>query len=203
LKLDSSGNVIWQKTYGGTYNDYASSIEQTTDGGYIVAGWTLSFGAGLGDLWVLKIDSSGNIDTSCTFIFDTSILPANSSAVITNTSSSGLISVCSETTSTATATPSTGIDTLLCAAATPVVISSVNKIGDPFRLKIHGSNFHTDVEVYIASDTTPWTNVKYKSDSLLILKKGSALKAKFPKGVPVEIKVVNGDGGYGTTTYTR
>jgi len=155
---------LWAHTYGGNDDDYAFSIEQTSDGGYIVAGETYSFGAGGCDFWVLKLDPSGNIDTSCTFIFDTSILPANSSAIITKTSSSGLISACSETTSTATATPSTGIDTLLCAAATPVVISSVNKIGDPFRLKIHGSNFHTDVEVYIASDTTPWTNVKYKSD---------------------------------------
>jgi len=60
LKLDGSGNVQWQKTYGGTGNDYANSIQQTTDGGYIVAGVTTSFGAG-GDFWVLKLDSSGNV----------------------------------------------------------------------------------------------------------------------------------------------
>ena len=38
LKLDGNGNVQWQKTYGGTGNDYANSIQQTSDGGYIVAG---------------------------------------------------------------------------------------------------------------------------------------------------------------------
>ena len=60
LKLDESGNALWQKTYGGTDYDYASSIQQTPDGGYIVAGETESFGAGRADLWVLKLDESGN-----------------------------------------------------------------------------------------------------------------------------------------------
>ena len=40
IKLNSEGTVIWEKTYGGTYNDYARSIQQTADGGYIVAGYT-------------------------------------------------------------------------------------------------------------------------------------------------------------------
>jgi hypothetical protein len=62
LKLDGSGNIQWQKTYGGTNWDWASSIRQTSDGGYIVAGYTDSFGSGNGDLWVLKLDSSGNIN---------------------------------------------------------------------------------------------------------------------------------------------
>ena len=61
LKLDRSGNVVWQKTYGGEKNDYASSIRQTTDKGYIVAGCTYSFGAGGSDLWILKLDRSGNV----------------------------------------------------------------------------------------------------------------------------------------------
>jgi len=64
LKLDSSGNVQWQKTYGGANGDEANSIQQTSDGGYIVAGWTGSFGAGYSDFWVLKLDSNGNI-TGC------------------------------------------------------------------------------------------------------------------------------------------
>src|SRR5919108_4520499 len=38
LKLDSLGNVVWQKTYGGVGPDSASSVQQTTDGGYVVAG---------------------------------------------------------------------------------------------------------------------------------------------------------------------
>ena len=43
LKFDSSGNLLWQKTYGGISQDWANSIQQTSDDGYIVAGRALSF----------------------------------------------------------------------------------------------------------------------------------------------------------------
>jgi uncharacterized delta-60 repeat protein len=66
LKLDASGDVVWQKTYGGKKWDEASSIQQTSDGGYIVAGRTRSFGAG-GDFWVLKLDASGNVQWQKTY----------------------------------------------------------------------------------------------------------------------------------------
>jgi uncharacterized delta-60 repeat protein len=61
LKLDAAGNVIWQKTYGGSNEDYAYSIQQTSDGGFIVAGYTRSYGAGSDDIWVLKLDAAGNV----------------------------------------------------------------------------------------------------------------------------------------------
>ena len=49
----------WAKTYGGTSYNYAHSIQQTLDGGYIVAGWTKSFGSGDWDFWVMKLNSDG------------------------------------------------------------------------------------------------------------------------------------------------
>jgi uncharacterized delta-60 repeat protein len=62
LKLNSDGTVCWQKRYGGTYGDSASSIQQTGDGGYIVAGFTESFGAGSWcDFWVLKLNGDGTV----------------------------------------------------------------------------------------------------------------------------------------------
>lgn len=61
FKLDASGIIVWQKTYGGAGNDNASWIQQTSDGGYIVAGYTSSYGAGGIDAWVLKLDSTGNV----------------------------------------------------------------------------------------------------------------------------------------------
>ena len=67
LKLDSEGDVLWEKTYGGRHTDIAWSIKQTSDGGYIVAGETWSFGAGSGDVWVLKLDGYGNIQWQKTY----------------------------------------------------------------------------------------------------------------------------------------
>jgi len=67
LKLNSNGEVEWQKAFGGEYNDEADSIQQTTDGGYIVAGWTWSFGSGLEDIYILKLDSNGEVEWQKTF----------------------------------------------------------------------------------------------------------------------------------------
>jgi len=61
VKLDSSGNISWSKTIGGENDDYASFIQQTLDGGYIIGGGTQSFGAGDDDAFIVKLDSSGNI----------------------------------------------------------------------------------------------------------------------------------------------
>jgi hypothetical protein len=61
VKLDSSGNVVWAKTIGGSNSDYAHSIIQSSDGGYVVAGSTSSFGSGGSDFYVVKLDSSGNV----------------------------------------------------------------------------------------------------------------------------------------------
>lgn len=67
FKLDSIGNLIWDRTFGGSDYDSANSIQQTTDGGYIVAGSTISKGAGEHDVWVLKLDSSGYLEWDKTF----------------------------------------------------------------------------------------------------------------------------------------
>jgi len=59
-KLDSSGNKVWFKHYGGTSSDYGRSIQQTSDGGYIVAGYTSSYTYGGADFAIYRLDSSGN-----------------------------------------------------------------------------------------------------------------------------------------------
>lgn len=83
IKFDSSGNLAWQQTYGASGDDYANSIAVSADGGYVVAGYTSSFGNGssvyawirrilaayislLGhgssnDAWIMKIDGQGGI----------------------------------------------------------------------------------------------------------------------------------------------
>jgi PKD repeat protein len=62
LKLDYFGTVEWEKAYGGAESDYANSIQQTADGGYIFAGHTPSAGQDWGDVWMVKLDPSGNIE---------------------------------------------------------------------------------------------------------------------------------------------
>jgi len=59
-KLSSSGNKTWFKHYGGTNNDFSRSIQQTSDGGYIVAGYTYSYAYGAADFAIYKLNSSGN-----------------------------------------------------------------------------------------------------------------------------------------------
>jgi len=55
LKLDASGNLLWDKTFGGSEGDFARSIVSTPDNGYAVAGYTWSKGAGNYDIWVLNL----------------------------------------------------------------------------------------------------------------------------------------------------
>jgi gliding motility-associated-like protein len=71
VKLDKSGNIQWQKTYGGTALDEAWCVRVTNDGGYILAGESGSYdgdvtgkhpsGTGDYDIWILKVDNTGNI----------------------------------------------------------------------------------------------------------------------------------------------
>lgn len=61
-RLDSSGNILWIKTYGGTGSDIGSSLAPGCDGGAFVLGYTDSFGAGQEDLLMLKINADGDLE---------------------------------------------------------------------------------------------------------------------------------------------
>lgn len=67
VKTDVFGNMQWNKTYGGTGNDEARSLVATPDGGYAIAGWTGSFGAGVVDFWLVKVDSLGDMQWNKTY----------------------------------------------------------------------------------------------------------------------------------------
>ncbi len=69
VKLDSIGNSIWIKTYGGTNGDYGNSVRQTSDSGYIVTGYTGSFNTLFGDIYTIKTDKYGDTLWTRTFGF--------------------------------------------------------------------------------------------------------------------------------------
>jgi len=150
LKLDTTGAVTWQKTYGGPGNDWATSVQQTQDGGYIVAGYTYSFGAGERDVWLLKLDDTGNViwqktyggpgDDWATSIRETTskegyLLSAvndfsgrnNGDAFILKLDSSGSAGPCffeGVSTATVSDTTVTGVDTSVVASDTQAQITS-------------------------------------------------------------------------------
>jgi len=57
----------WTRTYGGSQYDEGKAVKQTSDGGYIIAGTTNSFGAGFQDVYLIKTDSLGNMIWSKTY----------------------------------------------------------------------------------------------------------------------------------------
>jgi hypothetical protein len=61
------GNPVWNQTYGGAFEDATRCVLQTTDGGYVLAGYTESFGAGNFDVWLVKADATGHHEWNQTF----------------------------------------------------------------------------------------------------------------------------------------
>ncbi len=65
IMLDKKGKMVWDRTYGGSDSDWANCLIQTTDGGYAVAGWTKSKGAGgqdWQDFWIIKLASYSGVE---------------------------------------------------------------------------------------------------------------------------------------------
>ncbi|MCE3280517.1 MAG: hypothetical protein K0S44_2708 [Bacteroidetes bacterium] len=67
VKTNSNGDTTWTKTFGGSNDDEAKSVKQTSDGGYIIAGTTKSYGDLNGDMYIVKTNVSG--DTLWTYRF--------------------------------------------------------------------------------------------------------------------------------------
>jgi outer membrane protein assembly factor BamB len=67
IKVDANGNMQWSRTFGGSGDDEGYSVQQTSDGGYIIVGSTTSYGAGGSDVYLIKVDANGNMQWSRTF----------------------------------------------------------------------------------------------------------------------------------------
>lgn len=84
----------------------------------------------------------------------------------------------------------------------PPTISGISPLYQPFRLQITGTGFQASVKVVIGSDSSPWPFASV-IDAQHIVVGGGGLLAKFPKGVPVPIRVVNHDGQSASAVFTR
>ena len=67
IKTNASGHIEWNQTFGGSSRDVALSVITNSDGGYVLAGGTYSFGAGDSDMWLMKTDANGQAEWNQTF----------------------------------------------------------------------------------------------------------------------------------------
>lgn len=93
MKTDTLGNIIWWKTYGGTQYETCTNMDTTSDGGFILGGWTTSFGGTDQDPYIVKTDSNGNFQWHKTInsnAFD------DWPAVVLSTQDGGILAVTTE-----------------------------------------------------------------------------------------------------------
>ena len=77
MKLDSNGDIIWEKSVGGAERDEVYSLVIALDGGCVLCGATSSFGASEKDAWVLKLNTAGNIDWQKRYVGENTDLAAS------------------------------------------------------------------------------------------------------------------------------
>ena len=125
VKLDGAGNIQWQKQVAGNGTDRATGVQQSSDGGYVAAGWTNSFGAGNYDAWVLKLDAAGNALSCATglAVRDTFAAPIDSNIgsdlLVTEIAPAVSLRVTS-----ATDNPTTAVSGVSCATVAPVIAAA-------------------------------------------------------------------------------
>ena len=125
VKTDANGNIIWAKTYRGTSWDRARHVQQISDGGYIVAGWANSFGAGNFDIFLVKTDANGDIG-SCGIVGNASPTVGTPSVTVTTVNTPPL-SVSSPSPTVTSPTPTVTSPTLSISAPCP--LSDDNELG--------------------------------------------------------------------------
>ena len=195
------GSLIWQKRYGGSANDEIWCAVSCSDGGYLLAGKTKSYGRNGENGFVIKTDAVGEVDSSCDFVKN-----ANLSITVDNITKEN-VSI-SETTPTAALNPVKAqkkdplfTADLICYNGPSII--GVTKKSEPFRLVLEGVNFRNGFSVYIGDSSTAWSKTAFINGTKVLLKGGNTLKSKFPKGVPTLIRLFNSDGRGCEITYTR
>ena len=85
VKTNSEGNMLWSQTYGGTDDEYGRSVQVASDGGYIIAGETYSFGAGRADIYLVRIGPKVTTTTVTSTTITTSTRTTTATLAVTET----------------------------------------------------------------------------------------------------------------------
>jgi hypothetical protein len=140
VKTNASGDTLWTKVYGGVNDDEAYSVIQTSDGGYIISGYTASFGAGMKDVYLIKTDSQGN--SGCNeYVTNTNVtsLAIGENQTTTKISSGSI----SSSTQTITSGTLTSINTLCFV----IGITEDDSRWDPIHVYPNPFRSHTTIEI--------------------------------------------------------
>jgi len=171
IKTDGNGNIIWTKTYRGIYEDGAYYVQQTSDGGYILTGYTSSFGAGDYGIFLIKTDANGNIG-SCSIVQDASPTETIPSPTVTTPSPS----VSSPSFTVNSPSPTVTSPTLTVSEPCPLSISESCQVASglitPYKggIKVRGSG-EFEVKVYNVSGGMV-KSIKGKDEVKLELSRG-------------------------------
>jgi len=136
IKTNALGDTLWSRTYGGSSYDGGFSVQQTTDGGYIMAGWTRSFGAGDNDVYLIKADSLGNTLWSRTYGGADYDLGRS----VQQTADAGYIVV--------------GITVSFGAGGSDLYLIKTNALGDTLWSRTYGGSGNNGVGYYSVQQTT-------------------------------------------------
>jgi hypothetical protein len=189
IKADANGNIQWAKTYGGTGDEWALSVQHTSDGGYIVAGYTESFGAGYGDIFLMKTDANANIG-SCSIVRN--VIPTVDTVSPTVTTPSPSVSSVSPTLNSVS--PTVTSPTFSVSEPCPLSISEfcqvVSGLITPYKggIKVSGSG-EFEVKVYNVSGGVV-KSVKGKNEVKLELSRGVYFVEVVSGGKTIREKVV-------------
>ena len=155
LKVDSTGNTVWSpeplKIFGSaSNNDYGVSVQQTSDGGYIITGQTQSFGAGGSDVYLIKINADGDSSNSCG---TNGVVPVVTSPSTVVNSTATIVGSGATVTNPATIVSNTvTIDSVLCFSSCNLFIS----ITDSINVSCNGGN-DGSATVTPSGGTPPYT----------------------------------------------